>query len=67
MEITVNQQTYQVTPVCSVQHLLTVVLNTTANGIALAVNQAIIPKSNWQSHILNPCDQIIIIKATQGG
>ena len=67
MEITVNQQTYQVTPVCSVQHLLTVVLNTTANGIALAVNQAIIPKSNWQSHILNPGDQIIIIKATQGG
>lgn len=67
MEITVNQQTYQVATVCSVQHLLTVVLNTTANGIALAVNQAIIPKSNWECHILNPGDQIIIIKATQGG
>lgn len=67
MEITVNQQTYQVAAVCSVQHLLTVVLNTTANGIALAVNQAIIPKSNWERHTLNPGDQIIIIKATQGG
>lgn len=67
MEITVNQQTYQVTSVCSVQHLLDTVLNTPANGIALAVNQAIIPKSNWEGHTLNPGDQIIIIKATQGG
>jgi len=67
MEITVNQQTYRVTTFCSVQYLLTVVLNTPVNGIAVAVNQAIIPKSNWESHILNPGDQIIIIKATQGG
>lgn len=67
MEITVNQQTYHVTAVCSVQYLLTVVLNTPAKGIAVAVNQAIISKANWESHILNPGDQIIIIKATQGG
>lgn len=67
MEITVNQQIYQVTDVCSVQHLLTTVLNTPTKGIAVAVNQAIISKAIWESHILNPGDQIIIIKATQGG
>ncbi|MEO6522890.1 MAG: sulfur carrier protein ThiS [Mucilaginibacter sp.] len=67
MEITVNQQIYQVTDVCSVQHLLTAVLNIPAKGIAVAVNQAIISKASWESHILHPGDQVIIIKATQGG
>ncbi len=67
MEITVNQQTYQITDVCSVQHLITVVLNTPAKGIAVAVNQAIVSKGNWEDYLLNPSDQIIIIKATQGG
>ena len=67
MEITVNQEVYQVTDVCTVQQLLTIVLSTPAKGIAVAVNQAIIAKSNWDNHLLNPGDHIIIIKATQGG
>jgi len=67
MEITVNQEAYQVTDVCTVQYLLAVILNTPAKGIAVAVNEAILSKGNWESHILNPGDQIIIIKATQGG
>ncbi|WP_411273116.1 sulfur carrier protein ThiS [Daejeonella sp.] len=67
MEITVNQQIYQVTDICSMQHLIAVVLNTPSTGIAVAVNQAIISKANWERHILNPGDQVIIIKATQGG
>lgn len=67
MEITVNQQAYQVTDVCSVQQLLSIVLSTPAKGIAVAVNQAIIAKTDWSTHLLNPNDHIIIIKATQGG
>jgi sulfur carrier protein len=67
MEITVNQQVYQVIDVCSVQHLLTTVLNIPAIGIAVAVNQTIISKTSWESHVLHPGDQITIIKATQGG
>ncbi len=67
MEITVNQQNYQVADVCTVQHLITEVLNTPANGIAVAVNQSIISKTAWENHLLHPSDQVIIIKATQGG
>lgn len=67
MEITVNQQAYQVTDECSVQQMLTVVLNQPAKGLAVAINQTIIPKTDWESYALNPGDQIIIIKATQGG
>lgn len=67
MEITVNQQAYQLTDVCSVQQMLTVVLNQLPKGLAVAINQTIVPKTDWGNHLLNPGDQIILIKATQGG
>jgi sulfur carrier protein len=36
-------------------------------GIAVAVNNKVVPKAKWDSHILNSNDAITIIKATQGG
>jgi len=36
-------------------------------GIAVAVNNVVIPKTEWQNKILNENDKITIIKATQGG
>jgi len=67
MEITVNQQTYQVTDVCNVQQMLAIVFDALPKGIAVAINQAIIPRANWADHQIGPHDQIVIIKATQGG
>ena len=37
------------------------------NGIALAVNEKVIPKAEWNKFQLNNNDKILIIKATQGG
>ena len=37
------------------------------NGIALAVNEVVIPKSQWNTYMLHDNDKIILIKATQGG
>lgn len=67
MEITVNQQIYQINANCNVQNLFGAVLNQHTQGLAIAVNQQIIPKTQWESHFLQSGDQIIIIKATQGG
>ena len=67
MEITVNQQNYTVTEHCSLQQLLSVVIQQPIKGIAIAVNGTIIPKTNWETYLLSPCDHIILIKATQGG
>jgi len=67
MEITVNQQAYQVTDVCNVQQMLAIVFDALPKGIAVAVNQVIIPRANWADHLISPNDQIVIIKATQGG
>jgi len=36
-------------------------------GIAVAVNSFVIPKDNWPKTIVELNDDILIIKATQGG
>ena len=37
------------------------------NGIALAVNERVISKSDWEKFELKENDKILLIKATQGG
>ncbi|NRF41861.1 sulfur carrier protein ThiS [Pedobacter foliorum] len=66
MEITVNQQNYEFNNPCSVEQMLSVI-NVQAKGIAVAINQTIISKSAWAEHELKHGDQVILIKATQGG
>ena len=36
-------------------------------GIAVAVNNAVITRTDWDSYILNEKDKITIIRPTQGG
>ncbi|MCD0489906.1 sulfur carrier protein ThiS [Pedobacter sp. MC2016-14] len=67
MEITVNQQVYSVPESCVLQHVLDGVLALPLKGIAIAVNQEIISRQNWESHVLQHLDNLTIIKATQGG
>jgi len=37
------------------------------SGIAVAVNDTVVPKATWDTTILKANDTIIVIKATQGG
>lgn len=37
------------------------------NGIAVAVNEMVIPKSKWETTTINENDSIEIITAVQGG
>lgn len=67
MEVTINNQNHLLNEACSIAQMLTHVRFSETNGLAIAVNQTIISKSNWDRHVLNPGDQVIIIKATQGG
>ena len=68
MELKINNQIKQF-PLDSltVQALLDLEIPEKQNGIALAINNTVIPKSDWNSHFLNPTDDILIISATQGG
>ncbi|GLU54549.1 sulfur carrier protein ThiS [Dyadobacter frigoris] len=67
MEISINQQRTEIPEHSSVEELLSSLFTDSTQGIALAVNQVIISKSDWPIHILNPDDKITLIKATQGG
>ncbi|MEJ5964208.1 sulfur carrier protein ThiS [Pedobacter immunditicola] len=67
MEITVNKKNHRVPETCSITLLLSEVLCQPPNGLAVAINQSIIPKISWENHLLQSGDQVIIIKATPGG
>jgi len=67
MEITVNHKNYDLDDACSIEQMLSVVLPSQAKGIAIAVNQNIISKSSWPLIKLQKGDQVMLIKATQGG
>jgi sulfur carrier protein len=67
MEVTINNQNYLLKEACSIEQLFAAVLFSETDGLAIAVNQTIISKSDWDRHVLNPGDQIMLIKATQGG
>jgi sulfur carrier protein len=68
MELKINNQIKHF-PLDSltVQALLDIEIPEKQNGIALAINNTVIPKSDWNSHFLNTTDDILIISATQGG
>lgn len=36
-------------------------------GIAIAVDEQIIPKGNWDTHFITDNQKVLIITATQGG
>ncbi len=68
MELKINNQTKQfATDSLTVQALLDLEIPVKQNGIALAINNTVIPKSDWNSHLIQETDDILIISATQGG
>lgn len=67
MEIKLNNIIKIFPEQCSVQQLLDEVIPEKQKGIAVALNNSVIPKINWQIQILKQNDEVLIIKATQGG
>ncbi len=66
MEIILNQQSYQVKQAKTLAELLEE-LEYSSKGIAVAMNQEVIPQQKWSSFLLTPKMSLLIIKATQGG
>lgn len=67
MEILLNNQPKQIGTQQSVQQLLNDVVGEAQRGIAIAINNVVVPKTAWSQHFINESDNILIIKATQGG
>ena len=64
--VKVNNLSKEISENSSVEQLLQQ-LSQPEHGIAVAINQQIISKSNWNKHFLNQGDDVLIIQATQGG
>ena len=67
MEVIVNEQTKEVGDNISTDELLHELGWDTKQGIAVAVNNEVVPRDNWQQKRLSENDKVTIIQATQGG
>ncbi|KRD11834.1 thiamine biosynthesis protein ThiS [Flavobacterium sp. Root901] len=68
MELKINQQTKHFNvELLSIQALLDLEIPHKQNGIAVAVNNTVVPKIKWNEFLVHETDEILIISATQGG
>ena len=68
MKIKINHQIHQVSNQTTILQLMEELFPERKSfGMAVAVNQSIIDKSNWSSYFLQEDDSLTLIKATQGG
>lgn len=67
MNIVVNNETYDFAGNASLENVVEHLGIDETKGIALALNETIIPKSEWQQTQIAEGDKIIIIGAVAGG
>lgn len=67
MIILVNNNEHSVPHSASISEVIASLKIESAKGTAIAVNNHVIQKSEWEKFYLKENDRIIIIRATQGG
>jgi sulfur carrier protein len=67
VEVFINQQKFQLPENGLLADVLPLLFIQQADGIAIAVNQVVVPRGEWERFVLQPGDTIFVIKATQGG
>ena len=67
MNIYINSKLQEIPENATIMEALKSSGVTAFSGIAVAVNNAIIPFSSWSNHMLGSDDNLVIIRATQGG
>lgn len=67
MEIFINNKPAHLTEPLTIQQLLDREMPGKQKGTAVAINNTVIPKTDWDQKYLADHDQVLIIRATQGG
>jgi sulfur carrier protein len=67
MNIYINNKQEHLGAGVNIAEMLDSIRCTDTKGIAIALNEVVVPRNIWSSTILNEHDQILIIKATPGG
>ncbi len=66
MKIQVNNKETEL-PADATVGLLAARLDLPGKGTAIAVNNRLVPRTGWDTHVLNENDSVVIIKAACGG
>ncbi len=64
--VRVNEVSIEIEETTNIHQLLNKV-NSSTQGVALAINNTIVGKDGWDTQLFQANDNILIIKATQGG
>lgn len=67
MNIEVNNSPIECDEGLTVAELLVLKQRANVDGLAIAINNVVIPKSTWSTTKLNENDKLIFIAATAGG
>ena len=67
LELRVNDSVREYQDEIYLEDLIADLELTSSQGIAIAVNQEVIPRTQWKDLLLRNLDNILIIQATQGG
>lgn len=66
MKLTVNNKETEVNDACTLSGLAEQ-LALPDKGVAIAVNNRMIPRTEWDTYTLQPNDSLVVIKAACGG
>ena len=67
IEVSINQQKFQFSEPGTLADVLPLLNIQQADGIAIAVNEVVIPRPEWETCVLQGGDRVFVIRATQGG
>jgi sulfur carrier protein len=67
MTIRLNDQPRAVADAATLQDLLVSLALAERRGVAVAVNDEVVPRGAWPRRALAEADRILVIQATQGG
>ncbi len=67
MKIQINQESHTLEHGKTIKALLSDLGYQQIDGLALAINDEVVPKKNWEEREVQPDDRLTLIQATQGG
>jgi sulfur carrier protein len=67
MNVFVNNELKEVKNQLSISEFLTENQLNASKGVAIAINNEVVPKARWATTCLKENDRISVIRATQGG
>ncbi|HEV2483249.1 MAG TPA: sulfur carrier protein ThiS [Puia sp.] len=66
-EVEINQRKFQLPEHGTLADVLPLLHIARADGIAIAVNEEVVPGGEWARYVLREGDRVFVIRATQGG